>query len=221
MHPRQHGVLSLLTFAPCLWIFQRSASVPMPTDCFTAGGGFFPEQFLGKQTLHLQHGTLPATHALGRVLDPGVGWRVLTAGHCLHLSCQDGATSTHPLVYSLEVGKTVHWEIWLVTLPFEAILSHPLKGTEVTPWVREESTVEDAQEPIGERGARVGGTAGAPSLKPEPVHLAQEVNTLWLPPRPGTWLRADTQGPTATPWGDPPLGRGLGRSQGSGQKPVA
>lgn len=141
--------------------------------------------------------------------------------HCLHLSCQDGATSTHPLVYSLEVGKTVHWEIWLVTLPFEAILSHPLKGTEVTPWVREESTVEDAQEPIGERGARVGGTAGAPSLKPEPVHLAQEVNTLWLPPRPGTWLRADTQGPTATPWGDPPLGRGLGRSQGSGQKPVA
>lgn len=113
----------------------------------------------------------------------------------------------------MEVGKTIHWELWLITLPFEAILSHPLKGTEVTPWVREDSTVEDAQDPIGERGARIGGTAGAPRLKPELVHLAQEVTTLWLPPRPATWLRADTQGPTAALWGDPPLGRGPGRSQ--------
>lgn len=132
-----------------------------------------------------------------------------------------GATSTHWLVYSLEVGKTVHWELWLITLPFEAILSRPLKGPEETQWVREESTVEGAQEPTGQRAARVGRSSRAPRLKPEPVQLAQEGTTLWLPPRPGTWLKADTQGSTAVPWGDPPLGRGPGRSQGSGQKPVA
>lgn len=41
-----------------------------------------------------------------------------------------GATKTRWLVYSLEVGKTVHWELGLSTLPFGAILLHPLKGTE-------------------------------------------------------------------------------------------